>query len=184
MWFDDAREAILGGRDACRADWGFDTWLRQAPDKGLVAISGTTGQLMNREVLLTWKDVCATDWAVRTSLRLEHSIVDHPAWEHVIRYFVGRPTELRGLDVRNLGLGFSMWLQDIQIACCRCAHPIRPFRRRRGDAHENLFFSPACPNDINPGCSRAHECRDEIDRIRAHAHDKAPPPSAQQLGLF
>ena len=183
MWFQDAREAIRQGRDVCRAAWGFDTWLREQPGDRLIAVS-ISGAVVSTNVMFTWQDVCATDWAARTALRLVHSVTEHPAWEHVQQLFVGRLSELRGLDVRNLNQGMSMWLQEVQVECCRCGHPIRPFRQRRGDSWENLFFSPACPNDINPGCSRGRECRDEIDRIRAHVRGEPDPGGATQLGLF
>lgn len=182
MWFEEAREAARQGRDVSRAAWGFDKWLRERDD-GLLAV-GITGAVLDTDVRLTWQDVCATDWAARTALGLVNSVTEHPAWEHVRRRFVGRVGELRGLDVRNLNQGMSSWLQEVQVKCCRCGQPIRPFRRRQGDSWENLFFSPACPNDVNPGCPRGRECRDEVDRVRDAAREVARAEPRNQLDLF
>jgi hypothetical protein len=74
----------------------------------------------------------------------------------------------------------------LRVKCCRCGSPIFPVRRRgeaqRGQSAQHLYFAAACPLDVNVGCSRGNDAREEYKRVRAEAEKHGRP--SRQLGLF
>jgi len=184
MKFSEAQQALSQGRDVRRGGWAKGWWYRSTPG-GLVSLTVDdygTEVVQHVGVGFSWQDVQAEDWVWADAMQRVVSVLEHPVWETVKPYFGERPNELRGLEVRGLPRDLSMRLQSLELACCTCGRMIRTFRQRKGSTWDHLYFSPACPSALSPGCSRGAECRDEVDRIRSHLAGN--PVQRSQLGLF
>ena len=59
-----------------------------------------------------------------------------------------------------------------QMPCVSCSKPIHPFRPRASARGRNkasgMYYAPACPNNVSPGCSRGNAAHDEYEAIRAY----------------
>jgi hypothetical protein len=64
-------------------------------------------------------------------------------------------------------------LLEFTMPCVACGHMIHPFRvrnagsKRSSHTSDHIFYAPTCPLNVNIGCSRGGEARDEYKRIKA-----------------
>jgi hypothetical protein len=58
---------------------------------------------------------------------------------------------------------------EIECACCRCGHTIRPFRRRKtkGPGLGRLYLAVACPHAVDQGCARSRVAAQTYTAIAA-----------------
>ncbi len=106
------------------------------------------------------------------------SIVQHPAWERLRKYFkievyardggAVRPrVRIEMLPMSTIDRVFAL---AVEMPCVSCGRTIHPIRRRasppkRGPS-KNLYYAPCCPLDVNIGCSRGSAARDEYITVK------------------
>lgn len=71
----------------------------------------------------------------------------------------------------------------LQMPCVACGSIMHPFRQRSAASkrshHAHVYFAAACPLDVNVGCSRGHEARDEYLRVVEAVRCTVPAAEAQ-----
>lgn len=111
---------------------------------------------------------------------MNRSILRHPAWTRIRPCFRlevygrdGGPVRPRvRIEVHPRGDVTLSELLEVRMPCVACGRAIAPIRARRppgdkrGSKQHHLYFAAACPLEINVGCSRGAEAREEYSAIR------------------
>lgn len=99
------------------------------------------------------------------------SFTEHPMWDMLSPYlFVSRePGKRARIELRGVkGTEAEKMLPLVTMTCARCGTPIQPVRQRKAGGrggYSSYYFSPACSNAQNPGCSRGTDVSIEIETI-------------------
>lgn len=83
------------------------------------------------------------------------------------------------LDPPTTALG-KAWAA-LTMPCVACYRTIQPFRARRGQfkrgSAKHMFYACTCSLDVNVGCSRGNEARDEYQRVRKDLEQRPTTPT-------
>jgi len=111
------------------------------------------------------------------------ALLTHAAWVHLKPFALAkydlnsRPdNELFEIFLKDLPIEWAQATLDIELPCCACGRPMRPFRVQQNKREESgtelrlcgrdktktrrLFVAVACPFVVNPACARGKISRD------------------------
>lgn len=106
------------------------------------------------------------------------SIIDHPIWDELAPYVRKEKYDRDGsarkprnrFELAKVPPELLRRALAVRIGCCRCGKPISPIRARQGEGDRmelprHLYLAVACPLDVNIGCSRGRDSKNEYLRL-------------------